>query len=336
VVLGAAMLLAACSSGPGAPAAAKVNSTRILRSDLDDQLQVLADNTKWLKSVGPQLTGGSGSVSEPNGNVSTTLAAAWLTSLINQAVVDQAFDDKDLQVSEQNKSDARSAADQLFTTDDGNTFDSMPKWFRDQFLAAQGRYEAVKESLGDAAPASDEELQQALDSLKGTYCPSGDAVLNIQVASRQAAEQVVASLAAGQSFDDVHRANDTSQNRSSGGFVTCTGAQNYQQLPENIRQAVDALTVGGVSAPVQSSAGWHVFKRVPFDLANLRPLAELVRDQSTAPPMTKFINGKLRRANVWVDPRYGRLTAGNASVQPPRAPRTRSEPPTTATTQPGP
>lgn len=333
-VLGAAFLLSACGSGPGAPTAAKVNTTRILRSTLDDQLGALADNTKWLNSVASQF--GAQTLAAPNGNVSTRLSAAWLTALMNQAVVDQAFDAKGLKVSDQNRQDAKAAADQLFNTDQGQTFDSMPKWFQDDFLAGQARYEAVKATVPDNPPVTDAELESLFANVQQQYCPSGNAVLHILSSSREGADRVEAELAAGQDFATLATQSEDSGTARAGGFLTCTGSQNFSQLPEAFRQAIAQVPVGGTSQPIQSDAGWHVVRIVPFDLTNVRPFVAAVFEASRRPPMTKFVNQQLRKANVWVDPRYGTLSRGTVQVQPPRAPRTRSEPPTTATTQPAP
>jgi parvulin-like peptidyl-prolyl isomerase len=332
-VLGAAFLLSACGSGPGAPAAAKVNTTRILRSDLNDQLEVLSKNTKWLDSVASQF--GAQTLSAPNGNVSSALSAAWLTALMNQAVVDQTFEVKDLKVSDQNRQDAQSAANQLFNTDQGQTFDTMPKWFRDDFVAGQARYEAVKATVPGNPPVTDTQLESVFANVRQQYCPSGNAVLHILSGSRAGADQVEAALASGQDFATLARRSEDSGTAQAGGFLTCTGSPNFSQLPEAFRQAIAQVPIGGFSQPIQSDAGWHVVKVTPFDLTNVRPFVAAVYASSQRPPMTRFINQQLRKANLWVDPRYGSLTRGTVQVRPPRAPRVRSEPPTTATTQPG-
>jgi hypothetical protein len=329
VLVASALLLSACGSGPAAPAAAKVNTTRILRSDLDDQLEVLSKNTTWLNQVAEQF--GVKTLGAPNGNVTTTLSAAWLTALMNQAIVDQAFEAKDLKVTDENRTAAKTSAEQLFNTSKGSTFETMPKWFQDDFLAGQARYEAVSAVVPDNPPATEAQIEDLFGRAKPQYCPSGNAVFHIQTSTREQADQIEAALAAGQDFVGLARQSSEDDNTAlSGGFLTCTGAPNFSQLPESFRQSILAVPVGGVSQPIQSDAGWHVIRVTPFDLANVRVfIADLWR-RSLSPPMTQFINNQLLKAKLWVDPRYGTLGRGPVRVNPPVAPKVRNQPRDTA------
>jgi hypothetical protein len=332
-VLGAAFLLSACGSGPGAPAAAKVNSTRILRSDLNDQLEVLSKNTKWLDSIASSF--GKKTLAEPNGNVSTSLSAAWLTAMMNQAVVDQAFEQKNLKVTDANRASAKTAAEGLFNTDKGQTFNTMPKWFQDDFVAGQAKYEAVRAVVPDNPPATDAQIDNLFQRTHQQYCPSGNAVSHILASTRQGADQIEAALAAGQDFATLAKQSEDTGTRAAGGFLTCTGSPNFSQLPEAFRQAVLQVPLGTVSQPIQSDAGWHVVRITPFDLANIRPFYAALYAASLKPPMTQFINNQLLKAKLWIDPRYGTLKRGPVRVDPPIAPKTRSEPTTTTSVPPG-
>jgi hypothetical protein len=324
-VLAAALVLSACGSGPGAPAAAKVNTTRILRSDLNDQLEVLSNNTKWLKQVGDQF--GTKTAAEPNGNVSAALAAAWLTALMNQAVVDQVFEAKDLKVTEANRTAAKTSAQQLFNTDQGSTFKTMPKWFRDEFLAGQARYEAVSEVAPPNPKPKDKDLAPLVQGAFAQYCQSGNAVFHILVPTRAAADQVEAELAAGQDFAAVAAARSTDgSSKTLGGFVGCIGGTNWSQLPQDFRDAVAPLPSGTTSAPIQTAAGFHVVKVSPFDLANARAFLAALYSSSLSPPIANLINARLTKAKIWVDPRYGKIAIGPVRVNPPQPPRVRNDP----------
>ena len=333
-VLAAAFLLSACGTGDGSPVAAKVGSTSISRSDLNDQLEVLAKNTKWMKSVASQF--GVPTLVEPNGGVSTRLSAAWLTALMNQAVVDQAFEDKDLKVTDANRQAAKQSAEQLFNTDSGQTFGTMPQWFQDDFLDAQSRYEAVSATVPANPEPRQQDLEPLLEGAATQYCPSGNAVSHILVNTRAEADQIEAELAAGADFATLakDRSLDTGT-KELGGFLTCTGSPNYTQLPEDFRQAAAAVTLGTISAPIQTAAGFHVVKISTFDLTNMRPVLEALYAQSLQPPMTKFVDQRLRKAKLWVDPRYGTLGRAPVRVNPPEQPRVRNQPRVTSTTRPG-
>ena len=87
------------------------------------------------------------------------------------------------------------------------------------------------------------------------------------------------------------------------------------------------MPVGGISQPIQSDVGWHVVRVTPFDLANVRQfIADLYR-RSLQPPMTQFINNRLLKSKLWVDPRYGTLGKGPVRVNPPTQPKVRNRPP---------
>jgi hypothetical protein len=332
-VLGAAFLLSACGSSPGSPAAAKVNSTRILRSDLNDQLDVLAQNPKWLKSVGDQF--GTKTAGEPNGNVSAALAAAWLTALMNQAVVDQAFDAKHLKVSDANRQAAKRSAEQLFTTDQGSTFETMPKWFRDDFLSSQARYEAVSGTVPPNPAPKEKDLEALVQGAFAQYCQSGNAVAHILVGTQAEADQVEAQLAAGADFAALAKQRSTDEgSKSLGGFLGCTGSTNWSQLPADFRQAVAALPVGTATAPIRTAAGFHVVKVSPFDLANVRDFLTALYSSSLSPPMAQFVNIQLGKAKLWVDPRYGTIGRGTIRVNPPKPPTVRNDPRDTSSTRP--
>ena len=331
-VLGATLLLSACGSGGSAgPAAAKVDSTTITRAELDDQLEVLASNTKWLKAIAPDF--GDETMAAPNGNVKAPLAAAWLTALMNQAVVDRGFERRNLTVSDQNREDALTAAKGLFNTPEGSTWETLPKWFRDDFLAGQERYEAVRGTLPALEP-TEADLERTVESSKLQFCQAGDAVSHILVDSQAAADAIEAELARGVAFDDLVERSTDEGTRGRGGFLSCNGSPNWNQLPEDFRQAVAAVPVGGISAPIQTEFGFHVVRVTPYDLASLRPLFETLYQQSLQPPINQYVNNRLLDAKIWVDPRYGTLGRGPVRVNPPKAPTPRNEPPIPGSTAP--
>jgi outer membrane murein-binding lipoprotein Lpp len=329
-VLGAVLLLSACGSDTGA-AAAKVNTTRILRSDLNDQLEALSNNTKWIKQAADQF--GEKTLVQPNGGVSSRLAAAWLTALMNQAIVDQAFDARHLKVTDANRKAAKQSAEGLFNTDDGQTFGSMPKWFQDDFLASQSRYEAVSATAPANPKPAEKDLEPLVEGAYAQYCNSGNAVSHILVNTRAEADQIEAELAAGADFQTLAdtKSLDTGS-KDLGGFLSCDGSANYPQLPEDFRQAAATVPLGTISAPIQTAAGFHVIKVSAFDLANVRKFLEALYTSSLEPPMTQFINNQLLKAKLWVDPRYGTLGKGPVRVNAPEAPKVRNRPPATSST----
>jgi len=94
-----------------------------------------------------------------------------------------------------------------------------------------------------------------------------------------------------------------------------------------------------VSAPVQTQFGWHLIlvrDTIPFELLE-NGLRQRLEQQS--PAAQRRLASQVARADVDVDPRYGRwvVRGGRGSVQPPRgAPRTTATPPPTTTPEPVP
>ncbi len=76
-----------------------------------------------------------------------------------------------------------------------------------------------------------------------------------QAAARAARER----LRKGEEFAEVSRQMSRAPNAAEGGLLGWVGSG---QLPPEFEAAVFALAVGGVSEPVASTAGWHIFQVV--------------------------------------------------------------------------
>ncbi len=331
VVLGAAILLSACSS-TGGPVAAKVGSTSISRRTLDDDLQTITDNKALTKVLRQSL---QTNPTPSNGGVSTKLATLWLNSLVNQAVVDQIFEQRHLKITPAIRAAAKNSAPALYGS--AATFDGLPRSFRKKVLDRQNHFEAVQATLAAPKPPSDASLLKTFDTSKAQLCPSGQVVAHIQVKTQQEAEAIEAQLAAGADFATL--ANQLSTDTGSGpvgGLVACTASDQYNQLPASFRKGADLVKPGQVSPPVQTEFGWHVIKVEPFDFPTARALLIQIRQQQQSSPMTQFINRQLLKRKVWVDPRYGRVSRSKAvvTILPPTAPNPRSEPADPETTTP--
>lgn len=330
-VVGAAVLLSACSS-TGGPIAAKVNSTTISRTTVNDDLRAMTDN----KAVTAFLTKSLGSNVKPtNGGVSIKLATLWVTTLVNQAAIDQYFASHHLKVSVADRAAAKTATYASFVNK--KTFEQLPRSFQDAALARQGRIQAVQKTLPPPPVPSDAVLQQTLDNGKATLCPSGEAVAQIQLKTEEEASAIEAQLAAGADFGALAQKSSTdTASGAAGGLVACTNSDQYNQLPASFRAGSDLLKLGQVSPPVHTEFGWHVIKVEPFDLANARLLLIRIIQAQQATPLTKFVNNQLLKRKVWVDPRYGTVHRDKSliTIVPPAAPNPKSEPaePTTTTT----
>jgi PPIC-type PPIASE domain len=330
-VASAAVVLSGCGSA-GDPPAAKVGSSTISRSTVEDQLQMISESKAISKSLESRF---GGAAPASGGSVNAKLGAFWVSLLVNQAVADQIFTRRHLTVTAKDRAQAKAALVGLFA--DAATFGKLPRSYREAVLRSQARYEAVRASLPKPAPASDAQLQQLLDQTRQTACPSGKVVAHILVKTKDEADAVEAALAQGADFATLARERSTDTgSAATNGLIACTDTDQYNQFPVELRTAVGALAIGAVSAPFQSQFGWHVVKLEAWDLENARPVMEQFFQQQQGDPMAKFINAQLLKTKqVWVDPRYGTVkrTKLVVRIEPPVVPNPRSNPvePTTTT-----
>lgn len=342
-VCGAVSLSACGGSTVSDPAAAKVGSTTISRVTLDDELKTISKNSAFIKAVSSSF--GSDAVPVED-SVSTKLATAWLSTLVNQAVADQVFAHRHLTVSAADKAAAQTAADGLFVS--AATFQKLPRSFREEFLRRQDRFEAVRATLPKAKAATDAQLAAVLQQSQTSICPSLTVVARIQVPTKDAADAIETQLAQGADFATLAASSSTeAQTKDTGGLTACTGTDQYKALPADFRAGADALTVGKVSAPVQvttpsttggaATTAWYVIKVQPWNITTARTILERLYAQSQQDPMTTFINTRLLKTTVWVDPRYGKVVRSKLQVKilPPVAPNPKTEPvDVTSTTSP--
>ena len=331
VAVGAALLLSACDSTAG-PVAAKVGSTTISRTTLNDELRAMTDNQAVSASLSKSL---SVKVKPTNGGVNIKLATLWLTTLVNQAAIDQYFDRHHLEVTPANRAAAKTATYTTFVNK--KTFEQLPGSFQHAALARQGRIQAVEATLPPTPPPSDAVLQQTLTNGKASLCPSGEVVAHIQVKTEAEANAIEAQLAAGANFGELAQKSSTDTGSGAvGGLIACTNSDGYNQLPASFRAGSDKLTLGQTSPPVQTEFGWHVIRVEPFDLDNARFLLIRLVEQQQPSPITKFVNAQLLRRKVWVDPRYGTVNRTKVAITivPPVPPAPKSKPPAPKTTTP--
>ena len=103
-----------------------------------------------------------------------------------------------------------------------------------------------------------------------------DATPEQVAAARARAQEVARRARAGEDFSNLARQmSDDTASRESGGVL---GEIQPGSLPEELDQAITALTVGGVSDPVRGAAGWHVIRLVSRRAVEPPPFAS-VRDR---------------------------------------------------------
>ncbi len=315
----AVMALAGCSAVR--PAALTVNGTDISRSSVDDELQAIAEN--------PGL---KGEISSSDGTIKSSGSTIWLTQIAQQPVVDREVRRRHVTVTAGDRRAGQAQAQNFFGP---QVFAEFPKWFRDRAGARFSRQQALLRATGTAP--SDADVRAAYNTAIAQLrqqCPSGRFVSHILVPSQQLAAGLAAQARAGTSFETLASQQSTDRNSAiDGGALGCIDGQQFEP---QFQQAASTLPLNQVSAPVQTQFGWHVIlvrDSIPFELLE-GPLRQRLEQQS--PEAQRQLDALVARADVDVDPRYGRwvVRGGRGSVVPPRgAPR---QPTATTTTAPEP
>ena len=121
---------------------------------------------------------------------------------------------------------------------------------RRAFLAA-----TLLDSVGNA-PVSDEDLQAEYDAVYGSAGPVTEYnASHILLESEEDAQAVIAELAEGADFAELAQERSVGPSGPNGGQL---GWFTAGMMVPDFEQAVFALEVGEVSAPVQTQFGWHV------------------------------------------------------------------------------
>jgi parvulin-like peptidyl-prolyl isomerase len=180
------------------------------------------------------------------------------------------------------------------------------------------RQQALLRATGTAPSEADVRAayQTAINQLR-LQCPSGRFVSHILVPSQQLAAGLAAQISAGRSFEQIASQQSTdSGSARDGGALGCIDGQ---QLVPAFQQAASTLPLNQVSAPVQTQFGWHLIlvrDTIPFELLEngLR-----LRLEQQSPAAQRELDARVARADVDVDPRYGRWVVrdGKGTVEPP-------------------
>jgi hypothetical protein len=288
------------------PPSVSVNGHDISQSSVDRELTAIAENPGLRQRI-----------SDTDGTIRSSGAAIWLTQVVEQEVVDEQVRRRDLAVTTADRRAAQARAAEFFGP---QVFAEFPKWFRSQVLDGYARREALSRAIATPVPTepTEEEVRAAyattIEQLRA-QCPSGRFVSHIVVPSRDQAEALATQIRGGASFEQLAREQSIDQgSASSGGALGCLEGQ---QL---VSQAARSQPLDQVSAPVPAQAGWQlvmVRDTIPFELLEPGLRQQLVRQN---PEAQRKLDELVAKADVEVDPRYGRWVVrnGRGTVEPPR------------------
>jgi peptidyl-prolyl cis-trans isomerase D len=128
------------------------------------------------------------------------------------------------------------------------------------------------EDVADDIAVSDEDIELEYDDrLDEFVTPESRSIDQLLYATDNEAGAVAAArkLSQGSDFKTVAAQNDNLQ-----GANTSLGAMVKSNLPEEAQDSVFALAEGGVSAPIKTLFGWHIFRVAKIEAGSTKSLAD--------------------------------------------------------------
>jgi hypothetical protein len=276
-------------------AAYTANGQRVAQSDVDRELQALADNATFKKLLRQaQLQ----PLSTYPGSVQSGFAAGWLSLRIAQTFADGVVSAHHIRVTTADRSNGETLAARVLGSP--QVLRTLPTSFRSDVRDRFARVAALTRIL--LTNPSPRVLNAALQA-----CPSHRFVGHILVTSLADAQAIKAALTAGGDFATLARQHSTDRASAvQGGDVGCLDSR---QFVAPFAQAARTLPIGQVSDPVQTQFGFHLI--VVSDKPSATEIASIV--------INRILNATGQR--VTLDPRYGTWDRRNGRVVSPAAAR---------------
>lgn len=313
LVATAALALSGC--GAFSSYALEVNGDRFTQDELRSELNAILENKDYLEQVDQNIAGSTSNqeraIGEGKGTFNSVFVAALLDRRIGFALIHQEVERRHLEVTDDLRRETRAKLED--DSDPGSfgkkVFQAFPKAYQDELVTIFAEQSLLQEALGNPE-VSDADIAEFYEANKAAF--DRTCVRHILVADQAAANAVKARLDAGEDFAAIARAESTDNqvpggSAEKGGDLGCVSANDL--VPE-FSQAMNALPVGGTSVPVESQFGFHIIqvterKTIPLAeaAAEIRPVLE----QQAPDPIQVYINNALEKAEIKVNPRYGRF-----------------------------
>ncbi len=314
VALAGGLLASAC--GSTSAAAATVNGRTIDRSDFEREIKALVENKELQAASG----GGEGLLGKGKDTADARLTAGWLTAVIYDALITAEFEERKLEITDQDKGAAEAQlADQFSNPKVAAAF---PKWFRERLSGRNARAVAVRTSLTGLSQ-SEADLRKYYDENKDDFtqvCLSHILVKK----SKEDADAALARIRNGEDFAAVAKAvSEDPGSAEKGGDLGCNFAGLFVQ---EFADAAVAAPIGVPTEPVQTQFGFHILlvkdrPQAPFEAVRSQVKTNL--NNQSQEKFRDFLSKAAQKAKVTVDPRYGTFKSepgGAPEVVPPEAP----------------
>jgi hypothetical protein len=299
------------------PWAAKVNGEDIPTAELDRELEAILSNETYLQQVqSANLEGGV--IGAGEGTFTTAFVGRILTRQIFFQLIEQEVERRKLTVS---GADEQAAADDVIASfGEPSIFRAFPEDYRDELVRRQAQVTVLQAELGEVE-VDEAAVQKFYEENVEQFTRT--CVSHILVATPEEAAAAKARIQGGEDFATVAQELSTDPGSgANGGELGCVAPGSF--VPE-FETAMESLPEGQVSDPVQTNFGFHlilVTERAPQPLEEAR--AE-IRQQllgQTSADFEAFVDEALNKAEIEVNPRYGRFDRESAQpgIIPPTAP----------------
>jgi hypothetical protein len=309
------LLLAGNGCGVAYPAAARVNDTKIDRSDFEEELEAIRDNP-LLQKNGALLIGTG------KDTINSRISTGWLTNQVYDALVREEIARRKIEISAADMAAAEAQFKEQFGSEEVSA--EFPGWFKRRVLARTARLVALRAALA-GYNRSDAGLQKYYDDNRAEF--DEVCVAHILVESKADADAALARLRAGASFAAL--AQELSGDPGSAPTGGDLGCPRKGLLVAAFEKAAFEATPGQVTAPVETEFGWHLIlvgKHTTKPFAVVKEDVAAAVDQKGRDAFRAFLPKAIRTSTVTIDPRFGTFVApdddSNAlpSVVPPPAP----------------
>lgn len=321
VLVAAALVLAGCSSFR--TYAAEVNGEHISQDELRSELDAILGNEKYLEQVDQQFAGETQgqerAIGEGKGTFNTVFVAAVLNRRIGFELIHQEVVRRKLEITAEQRAETRRSLQERIGKE---VFGAFPVSYRDDLVRIFTEQLALEQALGESA-VDDAAVKAFYDANPDAFAQT--CVRHILVAGEAEAAAVKARIDGGEDFAALAKELSTDNqvpngSAQQGGDLGCLPKGSL--VPE-FESAMDALQPGQVSGPVQTNFGSHIIRvddRKTLSLEEAAPrIRENLRSQSPN-PVGVFVNAAMAKAEIVVNPRYGRFvkTGPSPGVQAPK------------------
>ena len=311
-LVAAALALSGCSAFSAY--ALEVNGERFTQDELRAELDAILQNDEYLDQIDQNIAASSGGQERARGAGEGTFNSVFVAALLDRrigfALIHQEVVRRKLEVTDQLRRETRA---KLEDDSDAGTFGkkvfrAFPKSYQEELVTVFAEQALLETALGDPE-VTDADIEEFYEANKEAF--DRTCVRHILVADKAAADGIKARLDAGEDFAAIARAESTDNapggSAEKGGDLGCVSAN---ELVPEFSQAMNSLPVGGTSGPVESEFGFHIIqvterKTIPLEEAatEIRPVLE----QRAPEPIGVFVNEALEKAEIKVNPRYGRF-----------------------------